>query len=540
MTTDNQELAAFVADYLSDAEEGFEAVDRTLLALEKEPGQSELMDEIFRAMHNLKSSSAMMRFEQVAELAHETESMLSVLRQKKLAPPPSLIDLLFEINDTLAAMVRAEAAGKPSDLDAQKMINKVKSFAKMGMAGAAQSGAAETRARPLPALEKSRTVRVNKELLDSLFNSVGELMISQNRIHNLAAQDGGKELQTAVAAMGRIVEELRDGISTARMVPAEEIFEKFPRMMHDLARDAGKEVDFVVEGSGVELDKGMLDTLVEPLIHLLRNAVDHGIETPAVRLAAGKNETGAIRLAASRAEEGILIEVEDDGAGIDVEQVKKVAVSKGVITAEEAANLTGTAAFDVLFQPGFSSQREASSVSGRGVGLDVVQKAVKELGGVVEVNSAAGAGSRFSLKLPLSTAIIQALIVEVGGSLYALSANQVMQTFEIKVDEIKEIPGRQVLIWQGEVLPFSKLGGLLDREHRDKHKLTGILLQPGGQKKVIGVDRVVDQIECIIKPLDPLSQTLEGISGGTILGDGRIVLLLDVAALLNIDAFKGR
>lgn len=638
--TDLPDLSMFLNDYLNDAKEDFQVANQALLALEKDPSQTERLNEIFRAVHTLKSSSAMLQFTSIAELAHYSEDVLDRVRSQELPLTQATLDILLEAVDTLETMVRERAGGKSEKeqaqaasarlealkqkvggLEAQELLVRqgvividergiIESFnpaaermfgypadevvgrkldllmpepyksqqssyldnylrtgkAKViglgrEVAGSRKDGSTfplelavnelrlegrrlflgivrEVTRRTAKAagaftIEKTQTIRVHVDLLDSLFNLVGELLITKNRLDTILSNGARKELKAALATMDRLVNEMQEDVSAARLVPVDEIFQKFPRMVRDLAVEQQKEIDLVLEGRQIELDKAVLDAISEPLVHLLRNAVDHGVEPPEERQHRRKPKRGTIRLAARRAENHILIEVADDGAGIDSARVKEVAVAKGIIRPEVAEALPEKDLMDLIFAPGFSSAREVTELSGRGVGLDVVKTAAERLGGTVTVATQPGQGTRFTLQLPLATAIIQTLMVSVGGHVFAIPSDIVLETLDVKPGDIKAVGKEQVLVLRREVIPFIKLNDLLNIPAQEAAKdLIAVIIHRGEKLIGIGVDTVLDQMENIIKPFDPIAQKLRGFSGGTILGDGRVALLLDIPALL--------
>jgi len=539
---DKIDLSMFLDDYLNDAKEGFQRINSALLALEKDHSQTEQLDEIFRAIHTLKSSSTMLEFSDIAELAHTCEDLLDRLRKHEVAVSGETIDVLFEVTDTLEKMVQERAEGKEGAVEFQALAKRIKQLASGETYRQKQENpqeAPKTKTAVIPTIEKIQTVRVQVELLDSLFNLAGELIINKNRLDNILSDTADKELKAALASMEHNISELQENVSAARLVPVGEIFQKFPRMVRDLAREAGKEVELVLEGSEIELDKAMLDTLSEPLIHLLKNAVDHGIEPAETRQKRKKKKSGMIKLAAKRAENHILIDVEDDGSGIDTARMKEVAVRKGFVSAEEAESLQDRDALNLLFEPGVTSAEEVTDVSGRGVGLDVVKNSVKRLGGTVEVATQKGKGTRFTLTLPLTTAVLQTLMVGVGNHIFAIPTDTVVETLEIKPEDIKEIRNEQVLVLRQEVIPFVKLNEVLNIPGGDdQENLIAVVIHVGDRVLSLGVDMVLDQVENIIKPFDPIAQQLRGFSGGTILGDGSVALLLDTPNLFGFETLQ--
>jgi len=536
---DQIDLSMFLADYLNDAKEGFQRINSALLVLEKDYSQIEQLDEIFRAIHTLKSSSMMLEFSDIAELSHVCEDLLDRLRKHEAPVTQQTIDVLFEVVDKLEMMVGERAEGKEGTVKFQVVASKVKQLAS-GETYSQRQEAPKTAV--IPTIEKIQTVRVQVDLLDSLFNLAGELIINKNRLDNILSDTADKELKAALASMEHNINELQENISAARLVPVGEIFQKFPRMVRDLAREAGKEVELVLEGSEIELDKAMIDTLSEPLIHLLKNAVDHGIEPAETRQKRHKKKSGMVKLAAKRAENHILIDVEDDGSGIDTTHIKEVAVRKGFVSLEEAESLQDRDALNLLFEPGVTSAEEVTDVSGRGVGLDVVRNSVKRLGGTVEVATEKGKGTRFILTLPLTTAVLQTLMVGVGKHVFAIPTDTVVETLEVKPQDIKAIHNEQVLVLRQEVIPFVRLNKVLNIPGGDdQENLIAVVIHIGDRLLSLGVDTVVDQVENIVKPFDSIALRFRGFSGGTILGDGSVALLLDIPSLFAFETLpRGR
>jgi two-component system chemotaxis sensor kinase CheA len=428
------DFSIFLDEYLTDAREGFQTVNNALLALEKDFTRIDLIDEIFRVVHTLKSSSKMLEFSEIAEFGHMCEDFIDNLRKHEIPLNQNAIALLFEITDTLETMIRERASAQKTGLKGEAVediyqnetIQKMENI-KQKIEGKNITGD-DIKTVKAPTIEKIQTVRINVDILDALFNLVGELIIGKNRMNNLIADTDKKEIKLTMATIVHIIDELQEKVSEARMVPVDEVFRKFPRMVRDLAASAGKEIDLVVEGSEIELDKSVLDAIGEPLIHLLRNALDHGIEPPDKRQNFGKKRKGLVRLIARRAENHILIEVGDDGRGIDIPLMRDFAVKKGFTKTEEIGLLEDKDILKLIFKPGFSSSENVTEVSGRGVGLDIVKSVTERLNGMVEVATEKGRGTRFILKLPISPAIIQTLMVSVGNHVFAIPSDLAIET----------------------------------------------------------------------------------------------------------------
>ena len=378
-------------------------------------------------------------------------------------------------------------------------------------------------------------------LLDALFNQIGELLIARNRLDTILRGVEGKALREVMAAISRTVSAMQENVMAARLVPVDEIFQKFPRMVRDLAREEQKEIDLKIDGRDIELDKSVLDAVSEPLIHLLRNAVGHGIERASERERSGKGRRGTIKLAARRAENHILIDVEDDGSGIDLDRIKDIAARKGFVRPEDEAQMSDADVMKILFSNGFSSAEDVTGLSGRGIGLGVVRAAARELGGSVDVSTEKGKGTRFSMTLPLTTAIVQTLLVEVGGHVFAIPSEIVLETMRLSASDVREAGGTLVFVRGKEAIPLVYLrdvflNGAGGAWHGDEYNV--VVIHREKQLMGLGVDAVVGQMDNIIKPLDPIAQGFKGFSGGTILGDGRVALFLDIPALLGFEALQ--
>jgi two-component system chemotaxis sensor kinase CheA len=384
------------------------------------------------------------------------------------------------------------------------------------------------------AASKVRNIRVDLRRLDALMNGVGELVIVRDRLRRLA---GGAEaeLAEAVDQASRLVGELQDEIMRARMAPVGQVFDRFPRLVRDAARSLGKRVEFVMEGEGIELDRSMLDEIGDPLVHLLRNALDHGIESPEERRAAGKPETGTLLLSAARERSRIVIRVEEDGRGIQRDRVVRKAVSLGLVTEAEAAAMADEEVQRLVMRPGFSTAEKVTDVSGRGVGLDVVATRVRALGGMLEIDSEPGRGTIFTLQLPQTLAIVRALLVRQSGETYALPLTHVGETVHLLPEQIGTVKGRPVAFLRDEVIPLVALRSLLHTNGAGPEggKRPAVLLEVGEQRVGLEVDGLVGQQEIVVKSFDATSDTLRLFSGATILSDGRPALILDAGSLLG-------
>jgi two-component system chemotaxis sensor kinase CheA len=396
-------------------------------------------------------------------------------------------------------------------------------------------------ATPAPAAEtrsvvgQARHVRIDVRRLDTLMNLIGELLIARGRLSQLAGELGDVTLEETVTQSSRLIGELRDEITASRMVPVSHIFDRFPRVVRDAARAVGKQIDFVVDGKGIELDRSMLDEIGDSIVHLLRNAVDHGIETPEARTAAGKSPTGRLVLSAARDRSAVVIKVSDDGKGIDRERVLARAKRDGLVDANRT-DLTEDELLRLLARPGFSTVDKVTDLSGRGVGVDAVYTRVRALGGAMDIRSVPGQGTTMILRLPLTLAIVRALLVRVATEVYAIPLAHVSETIELESDILKTVKGREVLLTRDEVLPLMRLRdlvGLPAYQAPSEIELEHVVVIDLGDRRAgLVIDELTGQEEIVVKQYDAVREGLPFFGGATLLSDGTPSLIVDVSSLL--------
>ncbi len=384
----------------------------------------------------------------------------------------------------------------------------------------------------------TKSVRISIGKLDTVVNLVGELVINKSRLMQIGREYEIEDLSSTMAVVERTISDLQYEVTQMRMIPVDHVFNRFPKLVRDLYRVQGKEVDFIIQGKEIELDRTVLDEIIDPVVHLLRNSVDHGIELPDEREKNGKSRKGTIKLVATRETGHVAIRVEDDGKGMDPEKLKDKAVSKGLITAEEASKISDEEAFKLIFMPGFSTAEKTTEVSGRGVGMEVVKTKIEAFGGFVEIRSKKDRGTRIMLKLPLTTAIIQALLVNVCGKTYAVPLSNVKEIMRVPKGDIKTIQGTKVITLRGSILPLvmlQSLFGLSLDAYNDNHNHEGksVVIVVERSEGLIGlvVDAALEQQEIVVKPPDEHLQGTIGLGGFTILGDGNVIPILDVATV---------
>jgi two-component system, chemotaxis family, sensor kinase CheA len=380
-----------------------------------------------------------------------------------------------------------------------------------------------------------KTVRVDIDRLDNLMNLVSELIIIKTRLEGTGTDTTDQDMSEAIEYLERITTNLHDAVMKVRMVPIERVFNRFPRMVRDLSKELGKDIDLIMSGEETELDRTVIDEIGDPLIHLIRNSIDHGVESQDERVKKGKAATGNLYLRAYQDGNSVVIEVEDDGNGIDLNRVRKKAVEKGIISQVEADSLDEKSSVELLFKPGFSTAEKISDISGRGVGLDVVKTKIESLNGVVEVETVSGKGSKFIIRLPLTLAIIQALMVTIGSEKYAIPLNVIRDITTISSDTIRNIHGQEVVLNRDSVLPIIRLSRVLEAEgsstETDK-EMTVVVVKKGEKNAGFIVDSLIGQQEIVIKTLGKYLSGIRFIAGATILGDGQVALIVDTNSLI--------
>jgi two-component system chemotaxis sensor kinase CheA len=574
--------------FFDEANERIEALAGKLIDVERRPDDRELLRDVFRDLHTVKGSSAMVGLVPVNQLAHAAEDLVGQVRDAGRAADGPVIDALLATLDALRAMLAQARAGRAVSLDPEPVVQRLRNpsaFAGTGAIPVIADAAAPAAAAgaSAPAADPARqTIRVDFDKLDRLLNLVGELVLGRDelrtavgsltsvsselavdrnlarRVQLRAAAGGGAagahtigeelgriervlgdvatELDRGTDRLDAISDELREQVMRLRMVPVGGVFRKHVRTVRDLAAKLGKRARLELVGDDTELDKLLVEALDEPLMHLVRNAVDHGLEPPADRTAAGKPGEGVVTLAAAHRGNQVEVRIADDGRGLDPAKLRARAVAKGVISTDEADALDDRGARELIFRAGFSTAATVSEVSGRGVGMDVVrQTIVNRLKGSIEVESTPGQGSAFVLKLPLTLAIIQVLVARAGGETFAIPLDTVLRVLAIAPGDVRLIGDREVVEVRGHHLPLIRLEHLLgldDGLEAGSDQLQLVLTEHGGQTYALACDHLVGKKEIVIKSLGPLLTTIPCIAGATLLGD-RVALILDVPAVIR-------
>jgi two-component system chemotaxis sensor kinase CheA len=551
-----------LAEFFLEAGDHLTAIETQLLNLEHDPTARESIDAIFRGFHTIKGLAGFLSFPEMQAVAHETETLLDSVRTGKLAVTGRVVDVVLESADYLKrdlARLQDASTGAPlrPAADNAELIRHVRSEMSGGATaaqqapdgsqeqtaeGAAPAGeTAENQVRsaqaPRTGAVESRLVKVDTAKLDFLVDMVGEMVISQSLIRH----DGGlnaasnPKLQRNLSQLARITADVQKTAMSMRMVPVGQLFQKSVRLVRDLTRKSGKQADLEIQGEETELDRTIVEQLADPLMHMIRNSADHGIEQPSERLAAGKPAKAKIALKAYHQSGHIVIEVQDDGRGLDRQKIIKKARERGLV--QDGAALSDKDVFNLIFEAGFSTAEKITDQSGRGVGMDVVRKHVQKLRGGIDIESTAGRGTTFFMKLPLTLAIIDGLLVSAAGERYILPIYAVREIFRPKAETQFTVEGRdEMVLVRDNLLPVRRLEKCLGGNPHLSDLTEGVLVvaEAGGRRFCLFVDEVLGKQEVVIKSLGETFKRLPGISGGAILGDGRVALILDLDTLFGI------
>jgi len=615
--------------FLEELGEQIQEAELLILKIEKSQDPQTLND-LFRVVHTVKGSAALVGQSEMAELAHGMESVLDAVREKHLEISPEIIEVLLSCLDALKKQREDLSLGKqvlpqtanllaalqsilkigperifevivnfspdcemPSvrayqvlaklkgignivfsnpgarelkeeapifsafivQVESEKSVNEIEML--LQDVGEVSSVSVKTLEKKAASLEASQlggkgsptdaksihTVRVNVELFDNLMNLVGELVTGRTRLMKIGSVLGqtqeaggiGQEVVNSMQDLSKIIGALQDEVMKARLVAVEAIMSKFPRMIRDLSLRSQKEIIFEMEGENTQMDRSILEEISDPMIHLLRNAVDHGIEDPDSRLKLGKPRQGNIKLQAFHQENHVILRVSDDGRGIDLEMVKRRALERGILTPEKSRTITPEEVLNLIFTPGFSTAQAVSDVSGRGVGLDIVKQRIKKIGGKIEVDSTTGKGTSFKIKLPFSLAIVEGLQVLFHETAFVIPTSAVREISQVEAEQLKTLAGKKVLMLRGNVIPLVWLGESFGESFPEDRKSYSIaVLSLENREVAVAVDAFLGNQEFVIKTIGPLLGDLPGVSGATVLADGSVGLILDVGSFIQL------
>jgi two-component system, chemotaxis family, sensor kinase CheA len=568
-----------LTEFLTETSESLGLLDSQLVELEQNPEDPALLGSIFRIVHTIKGTCGFLGLSRLEKVAHAGENVLGRIRDGALAVSPEVVSIVLEAIDRIKAIVAAlaETAAEPAGDDSQVIARlgqlledksetaEIPAFedieigapatnadkpAEDGHAAAKGAAMASGAGAPNPAASGherdlgNQAIRVNVELLEDLMTTVSELVLTRNQLMQTLRAQKDSAFAAPLHRLSQVTTELQEGVMKTRMQPIGTAWGKLPRLVRDLARELGKKLDLRMIGAETELDRQVLEMVKDPLTHMVRNCADHGIETPAERVSVGKAETGTITLHAYHVGGHIVVEIADDGKGLDIARIRKKVVENGLASESELAAMTEQQVQQFIFKAGFSTAAQVTSVSGRGVGMDVVRTNIEKIGGTVELQSEAGKGSRFIIKIPLTLAIVSALIVECAGERFAFPQINVVelvrasQTGEHRIERLHDAP---VLRLRERILPLVSLQAMLGLKGEDHGTAETfvIVTQIGAQRFGIIVDRVFDTEEIVVKPVAPMLRDIAIYSGNTILGDGSVIIILDpngIAAAANLSA----
>ena len=563
------EIDEIVQEFLVESHENLDQLDRDLVALEREPDSRDLLGSIFRTIHTIKGTSGFLAFGRLESVTHVGENLLARLRDGKMSMSPQTTDVLLAMVDVVRDLLAAiEQTGAEGDTDVSAVVARITAI----LDGKAPEPVAEPVIEPvvepvaepvvdaLPEVPVQPTepeehahrrtvaessIRVDVDLLDTLMRLVGELVLTRNQVVRQAGDLQDVDLIRSSQRLNLIASELQEGVMKTRMQPIDNLWSKLPRVVRDLGANCGKQVSLTMVGKETELDRTLLEAVKDPLTHLVRNGVDHGLESPEERVAAGKPAEGVLTLRAYHQGGQVVVEVSDDGAGIDFERVAAKAIERGLRTQAQITQMSPTDILQLIFVPGFSTAAAVTNVSGRGVGMDVVKTNIEGIGGTIEVESVVGRGTTCRLRIPLTLAIVPALTVECSGDRYAIPQVSLLELVSLDADRaasaVEDINGASVYRLRGTLLPLVRLAEVLgvESDRSDGHVVIAVL-QAEGKRFGLVIDRVLSTEEIVVKPLGSQMKAIGTYSGATILGDGRVALILDVQALarrvLNADA----
>lgn len=558
-----------VSEFIQESLDHIENAEHALLALEADPTDGEAINVVFRAFHTIKGSSAFLGLIQIESLAHHAETLLSQVRDGTVVFSSAVADLVFQAADLLRALLdgvrgtlegqlhtvpeafddllatlkaphratSSGASGGQHEAPSNRRHAAPAGPANGGQAAPARPGAGDDNRGPeqqVPGNEDSVRIRVGR--LDHLVDLVGELVVAHSMLaDDIAAVHDRARIERILSRCSKILRELQDLATALRMIPLRPAFHKVARVARDAARKNGKLIQLVTHGEDTELDRKMVSALADPLLHMVRNAIDHGIESPEERRAAGKPEAGMLRMAAYHSGGNVVVEVADDGRGLDREKISARARERGIIDSDKG--LSDNEILQLIFAPGFSTAESVTAISGRGVGMDVVKKAVESLRGRIEIHSTPGEGTRFEIRLPLTLAITDGILVRVGTERYILPTIKVQMSYRPAAESISTIGGRgEMVLLHDQVLPIVRLHELFDVEptRYDPAEAILVVIADGVRRCALLVDEVLGQQQFVVKALNGRLTNVPGIAGGAIMGDGTVGLILDTDGLLSI------
>ncbi|HDH06265.1 MAG TPA: chemotaxis protein CheA [Nitrospirae bacterium] len=597
MTDEIDEMEEIIIEFIAEAEESLDKIEPLFVELEQKGEDKDLLNDIFRSMHTIKGAAGFLGFQLIVSVAHSSENIMKKLRDREISLSKELMDVILKSIDMLRLLLEHLKAKDGMEEDIAPLVKELEDALNTAISGTGiaeepgepvESGTAATVAENIEPREEPETagipesaqnpdaqtgsspagqqetaevaqaakdnaqkpketpqnLRVDIERIDKVMDLAGEVVLVRNRLLNISkyfnrnySVDSQTEtLMETVSFLDRVTSDLQIAVMKMRMQPIKKVLSKFPRLVRDISASVNKEVELIIHGEGTEVDKSVIEHIGDPMTHILRNSIDHGLESTEERIAKGKPPKGTVIINIFQKGNQIVIEVSDDGQGIDIEKLKKKAIEKGLLTEEDARKMSDDAATDIIFMPGSSTKEFATELSGRGVGMDVVKTNISLLNGYVEVSTEKDAGTTFKICIPLTLAIIQALMVEVSGAKYAIPLSPIEETRKVSKEEIENITGQNVIVIRDKVCPLFELNILLgngsngNNGNEPDHKYI-VVIAMGDRRFCIAVDSLLGQEEVVIKTLEGIDTTSSYVLGATITGDGKVVFILDVAGM---------
>ena len=530
---------AVLASFLVESEEGLDLMEQALVQMESSPSDPELLPNIFRVAHSLKGNATSLELRDLAGFAHVVEDLLDLFREQQALPSADLISLLLKAVDELRAMVSASKSGPQELTRGQQALRKQiaqevekRSKRVVTASGASAESSSAVKLDVLPGASH-RTLRADVDKLDHMLNLTGEIVIAQGRLRQMIEKldtEQGRAILEMHREAERLYMDLQSEVMSIRMVPVGPLFRQFVRSVRDLAKSDGKLARLEVVGGDVEVDTTVLEQLKDPLLHLLRNAVDHGFEKPTVRQSQGKNPCGLIRLSAAHSGGNIVVKLEDDGAGFDRARILEKAKRVGLLSGKD--EIRDQDLYNLVFQAGFTTAESVTELSGRGVGLDVVRRNIDNLRGTVEISSTAGKGSTVTMRLPLTLAIIEGFSVRVGSETFVVPLEHVTECTELPAGQ-RNSEASGILSLRGTALPYVRLRRVFGVSGQAPKRENIVVVKINEFRAGIAVDELLGGMQTVVKPLGRAFRAAAGIAGSTVLGDGRVGLIIDVPSLLR-------
>lgn len=589
MLTD-PEMREIVESFLVESKEIVDSLDLDLIELEKNPTDENLLNKVFRSFHTIKGSAGFLNLTKLTAVTHRCEDILNKLRKREVNLSSEIMDAILIGYDKLKELLQSIENNHSEDVEIDEVITKLQNTINKLISSSAETSKKQLDNKPkrgrrkkndattnenktteltptqkeiveeklTPTTEQKseadnnssdtkkvdNTIRVDVEKLDELLNMVSELVLGRNRLAQINMDvsrefEGtqlARELEETTKLIDMMTNELQQLVMKTRMVKIGKVFNKYPRLVRDLSKSANKKINLITEGEDTELDKTLIEEINDPLVHIIRNSIDHGIEKEEDRIKAGKNPVGTIKLKAEHEGNNILITIEDDGKGIDPEVIKSKAINKGLISKENADGLSKQDILNLIFLPGFSTAEVVTNISGRGVGMDVVRTNVTKLRGMINLESSVGAGTKIQIKLPLTLAIISGMVVKVDREQFVIPLNSVVEVIRVHSENIYTINNKPVIKLRDRIIPLVSLREVvLNQNNNSLENIWQYVVIVGIAERVVGiaVDELLGQKEIVIKSLGSYIGRVPGIAGSTIMGDGTVILILDINELIN-------